>query len=127
VLRGRGTEGAGAPERELAHGRLQLAAVVGELVDAGGGRGRQCPFCHDSAGLEVAQSRGEDVRSDAEALGEIGVALGTVHQLAYDEQCPALADQLQRVCDRTVLVIALHPVSVARSLAFEEKRLAFRK
>ena len=43
VVARRGPEGAGAPKRELAHGRLQLAAVVGELVDreaAGGGSGR---------------------------------------------------------------------------------------
>ena len=59
-----GPERASAPQRQLAHGRLQLAAVVGELVDTGGGRRRQPALGDDAARLEVAQPGGEDVRAD---------------------------------------------------------------
>ncbi len=51
-------------------------------------------------------------------LGEIGVALRTVHQLPDDEERPALADQIERVSDRAVLVVALgHARIIARLLA----------
>ena len=40
-------------------------------------------------------------------VGEVGVALRPVHQLADDEQRPPLADELERVRHRAVLVVAL--------------------
>ena len=41
------------------------------------------------------------------SFDEIGVPLRAVHQLADDEQRPALADEAERAGDRTVLVVAL--------------------
>ena len=42
-----------------------------------------------------------------QALGEVGVALRPYHQLADDEQRPAVADDVERVGDGAVLVVVL--------------------
>ena len=42
------------------------------------------------------------------SVDEVGVALRAVQELAHDEQRPPLADHAERVCDRAVLVVALH-------------------
>ena len=105
---GRRAERASAPEGQLADRRPQCEPVLGELVDAGGGRGRQLPLRDDAAGLEIAQAVGEDVRPDSgKCLGQIRVALRAAHQLQDDEQRPPLADEAQRVRHRAVEVVAL--------------------
>jgi hypothetical protein len=92
---------------------LELAPVLGQLVDGRGGRRRQLLPPHDSAGLEVAQPRREDVRADArQSAQQVGVAPGPVQQVADDQQRPALADELERVGDGTVLGVALHPGNI---------------
>ena len=53
-----------------------------------------------------------------QVLGEVGVALRAVHQLAHDEQRPSLADQVERVGHGAVLVVALgHGAILANVLA----------
>ena len=107
VVGGR-AQGAGTPQRQLAHGRPQLAAVVGQLVDLRRRRRRQSTPGDDAVALEVAQPRGQDVGPDAgQVLDEVGVALRPVHQLADDEQRPAVADEVEGMCHRTVLLVAL--------------------
>ena len=59
-------------------------------------------------GLEVAEPGREDVRPDSgQAFGEVGVALRPLHQLADDEQGPAVADDVEGVGHRAVLVVVL--------------------
>ena len=98
-----------APQRASSRMAGRSAApVVGELVDLRGGRRREGTPGHDPGGLEVAQARGEDVRPDAgQAVDQVGVALGPVHQLADHEQRPAIPDQVERVGHRAVLVVVL--------------------
>src|SRR5205807_10497831 len=111
VRRGRRAERAGAPECEFPHDRLQLEAVVRQLVDPGGGRWRQRLLRGDAGGLEVAEPGCEDVRSDSgQALGEVGVALRPPQQLADDEQGPAVADDVEGVSHGAVLVVVLRHV-----------------
>ena len=69
--------------------------------------GRQCPLVMMPAALEVTQSRGQDVCTDpGKVLTEVGVALWAVDQLAYDEQRPSVAHQVEGMGDWTVLVIS---------------------
>jgi hypothetical protein len=115
---GRRTKRTRAPQRELSNDRPKLLSVFRQLVDAGGGRRRQGPFGDDAGGLEVTQAGGEDVRPDSGQVPcEVGVALRACHQLAHDEQRPPLADQIERVGDRAVVVVVLwHVSSVAEGL-----------
>src|SRR5581483_11987295 len=107
LVRGR-PERAGAPERELPHDGLQLAAVVGELVDARGRGRRQPPLRDDAGGLEVAEPGRQDVRPDArQALRQVGVALRPVHQLLDDEHRPPLPDEAEGVRDGAVVLVFL--------------------
>jgi hypothetical protein len=89
--------------------RPKAATRVGQLVDGGRGRRRQLVPGDQARGLEILEPGGEDVGADpGQALDEIGVALGAVHELPGDEKCPALADEAQCAGDRAVLVVALH-------------------
>src|SRR5205823_12917136 len=90
VRRNRRPERAGAPECELPHDRLQLEAVVRQLVDAGSRRWRERLPRDDAGGLEIAEPGREDVRPDSgQAPGEVGVALRPLQQLPTDGQGPA--------------------------------------
>src|SRR5581483_3287862 len=117
VLVGRRAEREEAPERELAHHRPEPLPVLRELVHARGGRRRQRAPGDDPVRLEVAQAGGEDVGADTgQVVDEVRVPLRAVHQLADDEQRPALADQVERVSNRAVLVVALsHRTQCSRS------------
>jgi hypothetical protein len=104
------------PDRELAHGRLQSGAIRGQLVDLGRSRRRQPALRHDAASLEVLEARREDVRADSwQAACKVGVALRTLQQLTDDEKSPPLANEVERVGDRTVLLVALAHVRILAS------------
>ena len=98
-----------APLRERAEHVVEGAALRRQLVDRDRrGRRQLCPP-HDTGALEVAEPSREDVRADAgERVREIGVAPLAEHQLAHDEQRPAIPDQVEGVGDGAVLVVALH-------------------
>ena len=101
-------EGAGTPERQLAHGGAQLTPVLGQLVDLRRRGWWKGSSGHYAVGLEVAEARGEDVGPDAlQALAEVRVALGPVHQLADHQQRPAVSDEIKCMSHRTVLLVAL--------------------
>ena len=67
----RGRQRAGAPASERVQRLLELAAVLGQLVDGRGCGRRELPLLHDPAGLEVAQARGEDVRARLRACPRV--------------------------------------------------------
>jgi hypothetical protein len=95
-----------APAAEREHDLLELAAVVGELVDGGGGRRRQRPLPDHARVLQPAKPRREDVRADpGQGAGEVGVALGPEQEVADDEERPPVADQIEGVRDAAVLVV----------------------
>ena len=88
---------------------LAAPPVLRELVDP-----RRCgrielPATNDAALLERLQARCEDVRSAAVEAGvEVRVAeRAVVQELAHDEQRPALAHEIEGVCDRAVLLVTL--------------------
>src|SRR5919106_2624803 len=119
-LLGRRPERPGAPVGEDEHHGAKLLPVLGELVDRGRGRRRQAPPPHDAIALELLEPGGEDVRPTSVKVGvEVGVAkLAVLDELADDQQRPALADDVEGVRDRAVLVVALHDTrSVAPKLA----------
>ena len=60
--------------------------------------------------LELLEAGGEDVRAAADEVGvEVGVAeLLVLQELPHDQERPALADDVERVGDRAVLVVAPH-------------------
>ena len=84
-------------------------AVLRELVDGGRSRWTSRRLLDDSTALEVLQPRGEDVRAAAVEPGvEIRVPQAALlEKLTDDEQRPALADEVEGVCDRAVLVVRL--------------------
>src|SRR4029078_4310030 len=61
----------------------------------------------DPAGrLQLLEPRGEDVARDpVEPRGELAVAPGSDQQVADDQECPALADQFERLRDAAVLPV----------------------
>jgi hypothetical protein len=94
-----------APAGQLAHDGPESDAVGRQLVDLGGSRWRQAALDDDLTRLEILQARRQDVGADPrQRVGEVGVALGALQQLADDQQRPALADQLERVGDGAVLL-----------------------
>src|SRR6185312_11210866 len=127
VFLARGGQRLQAPARELAHDRPQRRPVRGQLVHLRRCRRRQPPLREDARGLEILQPRGEDIRADAgQRVGEVRVALRALQELADDQQRPALADPLERVGDRAVLLVVLgHARSVAPPLAGRKGILAF--
>jgi len=104
-------------------------AVLRELVDARCRGRRQLALRDDAGGLEVAEAIRQDVRADSgELLDEVGVPLGAVHELQYDEKAPPFSDEPERVGDRAVTVVALaHTASVAGLLALVKHLLAIHK
>src|SRR5829696_5193968 len=97
----------------------QLAPHRRQLVHRRRRRRRQLALLDEAGGLELLQAVGEDVRPDSrQVVEQVGVALRPVHQLANDEQRPALADEAERAGDRAVLVITLH-----RKIILEEDLL----
>ena len=105
-----GPERARAPVREHVHDRAKLQSVLGQLVDGRRGGRREAPPRDDSVSLEVLEPGSEDVRPAAVEAGvEVRVPeLAVLEKLTDDEQRPALADHVEGVCDRAVLVVALH-------------------
>ncbi len=110
-----------APERE--QHRLELAPVLAELVDVGGGR-RGEPAARDEAGgLQVAQPRGQQVRGEPGQPGlQVGVALRAGDQLAHDQQRPALADQVERAGERADLVVGAARRPIQGDLQYDSDR-----
>jgi hypothetical protein len=98
-----------APLRERAEHVVEGAPLRRQLVDRHRRRRRQLRPPHDTGALQVAEPSREDVRADAgERVREIGVAPLAEHQLAHDEQRPAIPDQVEGMGNGAVLVIALH-------------------
>ncbi len=97
---------AGAPAAEREQDLVQLVAPVGELVDLGGGRGRELALADHAGLLELLQALREHVRAGVGQAGpQIGEALGPEHQLADHHQRPALADPVERAGDPACLLI----------------------
>ena len=116
VARHRRPERARTPVREHVQDVPEPLAVLGQLVDPRRRRWLELSPADDAALLERLQARREDVRSAArQPRVEVRVAKRTlVEQLANDEQRPALADEVEGVRDRAVLVVTLgHERSVA--------------
>ena len=91
----------GAEAGELVQHRPELPARRCQLVDGRRGRRRQLPLLDEAGRLELLEPRGQDVRADpGQLVDEVGVPLRPVHQLAHDEQRPALADEAERARDR---------------------------
>jgi len=97
----------GGPAAERHDGKLELQAPVGQLVHPGAGRrGKPAP-AHDRHSLELRQPLRENIRADAgQALPQVGEALGAEHQLAHDQQRPALADEVEGMSRRASVVVA---------------------
>ena len=106
------------PARERAdHGRERRAGL-GELVDRRGGGRREPPARDHAARLELLEPGREHVRRAArQPLVEIAVAQRAVLELAHEQQRPALADEVERVGHRAVLVVGLHVIEASSDVA----------
>src|SRR5436305_1361084 len=97
---------AGAPQRQVEQDLVELAAVLGELVDqAGVELGAEAP-ANDPGLLELVETGRQDARRDlGQARQQLVVPLGTKHEVAQDEQRPALADHLEGAGDAAELSV----------------------
>ncbi len=100
-----------APARERADHGGERCAGLGQLVHRRGG-GRRKPSARDHAArLELPEPGGEHVRrAPGQPLVEIAVAQWAVLELAHEQQRPPLADEVERVGHRAVLVVGLHVI-----------------
>src|SRR6202040_4416998 len=82
-------------------------ANLGEGVDGTGDGRRQLAALHQPGGLEFAQPVGEQVGGDTrQGHAQVGVTAGAADELAQDQQRPALAEHVEALGDRTVLVVS---------------------
>src|SRR5439155_18789936 len=95
------------PERD--HCPFELTAPVGQLVDACGRRRRELASPDHPGTLELAETLGENVGTRVrESPAQVGVALRDKEQLADDEQCPALSDEVEGLRDRAAVAVCPH-------------------
>jgi hypothetical protein len=105
-----------APASELENDGFELLTARGEPEE--GGRDRRWRFLagDDSFPFEVAKALGEQVGGDTrQAVMEVGVpARRLQEQLAHDEEVPAVADHVECLGDRAVLLVGAHCSSIAQ-------------
>jgi hypothetical protein len=64
---------------------------------------------------EPGKPRREQRRRDAgQIAAQVGEALIAEQQLAQNQQAPAIADQIERAGDRTVVAVTLHALAARR-------------
>jgi hypothetical protein len=97
------------PASEPYDDRLELLAPLCELVDPGSRRrGKLAPPYYPRS-LELPEALGEDVGArSGQACPEVGEALGTEQQLAYDQQSPPLANEVESVRRRACVAVCTH-------------------
>jgi hypothetical protein len=98
------------PAPHGAHQRRGLAAPLGQVVDLDAG-GRRQPVAQDDAGLlEALQALGQHVGAEArEVRPDLAEAARAEHELAHDQQRPALADEFEGQGGAAGIVIAALP------------------
>src|ERR1700678_238097 len=94
------------PRDALQDGQDSLPARVAERVDGAPNRGRQVGALDQPIVLELFEPLSEQIGRDAGQLGaQIAVAAGPSDQLAQDQQCPSLTQDVEPAGDRAVLVV----------------------
>ena len=97
------------PERRdgLDHRRDLAPALVAEGVDGTGDRRRQLLAIDQAGVLQLAKPVGQQVGRDAGQLGaQVAVPAGASDELAQDQQRPSLAEHVEALGDRAVLLVA---------------------
>ena len=95
-------EGA-APTSERHANRLQVPAVVREVVDQPGAGWQRPPPNQDSGLLQLAQPLGQDVLAHPrQSAVQVGEPLRSEHQLADHQECPPLPDHVEGAGDATI-------------------------
>src|SRR5437588_5879338 len=79
-------------------------------------------------GLHGLQPRRQDVGWDRhQSVGEVAITPRACQQVADDQECPALARDVERVSQRAVLVIgAGHLLEIARAACWKQDRTTSR-
>src|SRR5205823_7559822 len=97
-----------APPDEWPNRAGQVATVVGEFVHlASSGRRKHSPR-DDVVALEVPQPLGEELAADAgQTVEQVREAPRTRHELAHDQQGPAIARYVERPSEGAVLVVSM--------------------
>ena len=85
-----------APGEQGVEGGQQRAAGLGQVVLEAVGAGLVLPALDDAGLGERLEPGGDPVAGRAGAGHDVGEAVGAERELADDEQCPALADDLER-------------------------------
>ena len=99
-----------APASDLLHDRVQGGAAWRETEQRRRDRWRRVLACDYSGLFELPQPVGQQVRRDAgQPVAQVGVAAGAADQeLTHDQQRPAVADHVKRLCQRAILPIGAH-------------------
>jgi len=116
--RGLPVDVARAPRRERAHDDPQLAPLVGQGVLRAGRMVGVEPACDERVLLHKLEAVREDVgRDPREAPLEILKPSGPGQHVPDEQKGPAVADQLERLRDRTGLTVTLgHTPSLSHVL-----------
>lgn len=93
---------AGRPQNELDERRREVDALLGEMIMRPPRITRICAFGENAGGFELRETGGEDVRGDTLARSRkfIERTQALEHQVANDEQRPAVTEDLERGADR---------------------------
>jgi len=94
-----------APPQQRNDGGEQLEALLGQAVLEADAAARLAVglLAEDALVDESLEARAEDVARAADCALEVREAPHAVESLAEDEQCPLLADDIERATDRAVL------------------------
>ena len=94
------------PRDALQDGQHPLPAHVGERVHGPTDRCRQVGALDEPGVLQFLESFGQEIRRDAgQIAAQVTVAARPADQLAQDQQCPPLAEDVEPARDRAVLVV----------------------
>ena len=97
-----------APDAQRPHHETKRTPAVGERVRRARRALRVERARQQSLTLHSSQAVGKQLRRDAEQLGaEVLKSRRTPKQVAHDEECPALAHQVERFRDGAVLAVSL--------------------
>src|SRR5262245_48139292 len=103
-----GTEPAGTPGDQRNHRRSKIPTVLGQLVHLPSGRRRQLFSRDDAVAFEGSQPLGEELAADArQTVDQIREPPRPQHELADDQQGPAITDDVERARRAAVLLVAM--------------------
>jgi len=100
-----------APDRQRAYDETETPPAAGEGIGGSRRALRVGLACHQPLAFHSLEAVGKQLWRDAGQLGtEVLKSCGAPQEVPNDQECPALADQIERLRNRAVLTIPLRHV-----------------